>query len=240
MRFIAPLLPVLALGRAPHLAAQDSDPFVGTFVGTNIVGPVTVEITRSDSGYIVIDRSSAAPMRGLGQVGANGALTGQYVTRLLGFTRRHRFTLTPDGDNLRYRTTGQNTPLERYRLVADDPDSRFWFDAIAGRQVATFDRYSSSGSTSGGFQSEKRATLCTDGTFSYRASSSSSISGDGTSASSSSSDEGAGRWRIFSRSGSTFIELRWNDGNVTQHALTRRGNELFVDNDRYLRGEKVC
>ena len=240
MRSLAPLLPVLALGWATLLPAQQDDRFVGTFVGTNIVGPVTVEISRGDSGYVVIDRSSAAPMRGLGTLGGDGSLSGQYVTRVFGITRRHRFTLTPDGDGLRYRTTGQNTPLERYRLVADDPDSRFWFDAIAGRQVATFDRYSSSGSTSGGYQSEKRAMLCTDGSFQYRASSSSSISGEGISASSSSSDDGAGRWRIFSRAGSSFIELRWNDGNVTQHALSRRGDELYVDNERYLRGNKVC
>lgn len=240
MRLVAPLLPVLALGWAPLLPAQQDDRFVGTFVGTNIVGPVTVEISRNDSGYVVIDRSSAAPMRGIGTLNGDGALTGQYVTRVLGFTRRHRFTLTPDGNGLRYRTTGQNTPLERYQIVGDDAESRFWFDAIAGRQVATFDRYSSSGSTSGGFQSEKRATLCTDGSFQYRASSSSSISGDGISASSSSRDEGAGRWRIFSRAGTSFIELRWNDGNVTQHQLSRRGNELYVDNERYLRGDKVC
>lgn len=240
MRVVATLVPVLTLGWASLLPAQDADRYVGTYVGTNIVGPVTVEVTREGDKYIVYDKSSTPGMSGEATVGENGALTGQYVTRLFGMTRRHRFTLTPDGDGFRYRTTGQNTPLERYRLLDGTAESQAWFEIIGGRQVAAFDRYSSGGSTSGGYQSEKRATLCTDGTFAFRSSSSSSISGDGISASSSSSDAGEGRWRIYTQAGASVVELRWNSGEISQHRLERRGNEIYVDGERFLRGERVC
>ena len=231
---------MLALGWAAPALAQDPDRFVGTFVGTNIVGAVTVEVVREGDRYVVIDRSTTPGMRGEGTVNDEGALTGHYVAKLLGFTRRHRFTLTPEGDGFRYRTTGQNTPLERYRLLDGTPESEAWFEIIGGRQVAAFDRYSSGGSTYGGYQSEKRATLCSDGTFTFRSSSSSSISGDGISASSSSSDSGEGRWRIRSEFGSAIVELRWSNGETTQHRLERRGDEIFVDGERFVRGARVC
>lgn len=240
MRPFALLVVALLLGLAANLPAQDNASFVGTFVGTNIVGPVTVEISPTDSGLLVIDRSSGVPMRGLGRIADDGTLSGQYVTRLLGIVRRHRFSLTPDGGGLRYRTTGQNTLLQRYRIVDESAESRTWFETLVGRELASFDRYSSGGSTSGGYQSQRRARLCEDGQFQYRASSSTSISGDGISASGSSSDEGAGRWRLFSSAGNVLLELRWTDGRITQHVLSNRGSEIYIDSDRYLRGERVC
>lgn len=234
------LVAALLIGASANLAAQGEDRYVGTYVGTNIIGPVTVEVVQTDSGLVVTDRSSAVPMRGLGRLSDDGILSGQYVTRLLGIVRRHRFSLTPEGNGLRYRTTGQNTPLERYRIVDDAAESRAWFEALVGRELARFDRYSSGGSTAGGYQSQARATLCADGLFRYQSSSSTSISGDGISASGSSSDQGAGRWRIFSANGGVRLELRWTDGRITQHALTNRGSEVYVDGDRYLRGDRVC
>lgn len=233
-------LPLLAQGALAQNAPPPTDRWTGTYVGTNIVGPVTVEVRREGEGYVVVDRSSAAPMQGAATVDAEGVLRGEFVVKLLGFTRRHRFALTPDGDGLRYRTTGQDTPLERYQLLDGSEESRFWFDAIGGRQLAAFDRYSSGGSTSGGYSSEKRATLCSDGSFSYRAQSSTSISGDGISASSSSSDGGEGRWRLRTRGGVTTLEVRFTDGRIEQLTLSRRGDELFVDGERWLRGDRVC
>jgi hypothetical protein len=225
----------------PHPAgAQGTDPIVGTYVGTSFVGPVTIEITLEGDSYRVTDRSSSYLMSAAATRDDAGVLQGEYVAKLLGFTRRHKFALTPITGGFQYRTTGQNTPLERYSLLDGTAESQFWFDAIGGRQLASFDRYSSGGSTYGGYTREKRATLCTDGTFTYRAQSSTSISGDGISASSSSSDGGEGRWRLITRGGTTSIEVRFTDGRIEQLQLTRRGDEMFVDGEKYLRGDRVC
>jgi hypothetical protein len=224
------------------VAAQETttDRYAGTFVGNNIVGAVTVQVTRVGDGYLVQDLSSAPGMQGNGSVDEAGVLRGEFVVRLLGFTRSHRFALRPEGDGFRYRTTGQDTALQRFAIVDGSAESRFWFDALAGRQLAAFDRYSSGGSTYGGTTSEKRATLCRDGTFTYRARSQFSMSGDGLSASGSSSDGGEGRWRIFSQGGVTLIEVRFTDGRVEQLQLTRQGDQIFVAGERYLRGDVVC
>ena len=220
--------------------AQGTDSIVGTYVGTSFVGPVTIEITLAGDVYRVTDRSSSFLMSAPATRDDAGVLQGEYVAKLLGFTRRHRFALTPITGGFQYRTTGQNTPLERYSLLDGTAESQFWFDAIGGRQLASFDRYSSGGSTYGGYTREKRATLCADGTVTYRAQSSTSISGDGISASSSSSDGGEGRWRLITRGGTTFIEVRFTDGRIDQLQLTRRGDEMFVDGEKYLRGDRVC
>jgi hypothetical protein len=230
----------LTLALALSAGAQDTDPVTGTYVGTNFAGPVTIEITLEGDAYRVTDRSSSVLMSAPATRDEAGVLHGEYVAKLLGFTRRHKFALTPIAGGFQYRTTGQNVPLERYSLLDGTAESQFWFDAIGGRQLASFDRYSSGGSTYGGYTREKRATLCTDGTFTYRAQSSSSISGDGISASSSSSDGGEGRWRLITRGGATFIELRFTDGRIEQLQLARRGDEMFVDGEKYLRGDRVC
>lgn len=236
-------LPALALAQSEPARASTNvgaDTIAGTYVGTNIVGPVTLEITREGDAFRVTDKSSDAPMSATATLDGAGVLRGEYVAKLFGFTKRHKFALTPIAGGFQYQTTGQNTPLERYSLLDGTAESQFWFDAIGGRQLAAYDRSSSTGSIYAGYTSEKRATLCVDGSFSYRAKSQSSFTGDGISASSSSRDGGEGRWRLITRGAVTFLEVRFTDGRIDQLQLTRRGDEMFVNGEKYLRGDRVC
>ena len=250
MRETGVLATTLMLALAQAAGAQDTlstrlagepggarDPFVGTFVGQNVVGPVTVEIVRDGEGYVVVDRS-ATPMRGEARVADDGVLRGEYVAKIFGFTRRHKFELTPEAAGLRYKIPGATITIERYARTDDAPESRQWLEVIGGARLAYLDRYSSG--TSGGYTSESNIYLCSDGNFQFASSSSTSLSGDGISASSNSQDGGRGTWRIRTRMGRSGLELRFSDGRIKEYQLEYRENAVFLDGKRWLRGDNTA
>jgi hypothetical protein len=108
--------PVTRTGAAdPALPREGAskDVFLGQFTGKHWLGPVAVEVQKEGESYVVtMNPASDSPLRGIARLDGNGAIAGEFVTRLLGVESKDTFFLRPEGDGLRFRTRGINIIVE--------------------------------------------------------------------------------------------------------------------------------
>jgi hypothetical protein len=110
-------------------------------------------------------------------------------------------------------------------------DSKAWLAKLRGKLLTQM-------SSSTGFASKKVISLSADGAYTYNSDSLLSINvgeyGQAPSASASSGGRKAdgGKWRIVTRGGQTYLELRSAQGPVTHIQLSRQGNTTLLDGVR--------
>jgi hypothetical protein len=113
------------------------------------------------------------------------------------------------------------------------PLGREWSQGLAGRKLTRFDRYSSG--SSGGYTSEEELTLCSNGEYLYRKSSSMSVDVGGAYGSSAGRGGETGRWRVVTQGQVAGLELRATSGEVTLARLDFANNMVHVDGGQVYR-----
>jgi hypothetical protein len=119
------------------------------------------------------------------------------------------------------------------------PLGREWSQGLAGRKLSRFDRYSSG--TSGGYTSQEELTLCSNGEYLYRKSSSMSVDVGGAYGSSGGRGGETGRWRVVTQGQVAGLELRAQSGEVTLVRLDFQDDLVHIDGGKvYRTAADVC
>ncbi|MEW5930834.1 MAG: hypothetical protein AB1941_25515 [Gemmatimonadota bacterium] len=103
-----------ATERAAPRGDAGADALAGTYAGQHWLGPVNVQVRREGEVYqVVMNPESASPWRGTGRADAQGGISGEFVTRVLGSESRDTFYLRREGEGFRFRTRGINIVVQR-------------------------------------------------------------------------------------------------------------------------------
>jgi hypothetical protein len=110
--------------------------------------------------------------------------------------------------------------------------TRQWTQHLNDKKLVQFSGYNS-GYGSGGYSSEKKLYLASDGSYAFRSSSSVSVyvpGATGTSAGRSGQD---GRWRVIEQGGQALLELVATDGTKELIELSMDGSKTFLNGNRW-------
>lgn len=121
-----------------------------------------------------------------------------------------------------------------FRMI-ESPDTNFWKQEIAGKQLKYMRvrNNSDSGSGSSGMADTRIIKLFNDGTFSYYFSASNSYWGSGGSDTQRTRNEGVGTYRIYSIQGRSLLELT-SEGKTVEYELSKSPEKYtLLDGDRF-------
>lgn len=116
-------------------------------------------------------------------------------------------------------------PASGSPLADATPLAQRWLGKLRGKMVRQF-------WASQGMSSDKRHMLAADGTYSFRSSSMVSVDVSGASALSTGKDNSTGRWRIRDSGGQVFLEVTYNNGNVSRMPITENGQNWFLNGEK--------
>ena len=126
-------------------------------------------------------------------------------------------------------------PVAQADQASLSPQAMEWVQFLQGTRLQQLDRYSSdSGGIYMGGTSRRTMDVCSDGRFFYSDASSFGGGGGGVSAYGGGGDAQAGTWQVIEQGHLIGIELRWQDGSVSQHLLQYQ-NGLYIDGARTYR-----
>ena len=112
------------------------------------------------------------------------------------------------------------------------PLARQWTQHLSDKKLVQFSSYNS-GYGSGGYSSEKKLYLASDGSYAFRSSSSVSVYVPGASGSSAGRNGQDGRWRVVDQGGQPLLELIAKDGTTELIRLSMDGTKTFLNGNRW-------
>jgi len=118
------------------------------------------------------------------------------------------------------------------RLDDGTPLGQQWVQSLAGRKATRMSSYSSG--DAGGYSSRTDVHLCSTGEFAILDRSSVTVDVGGAFGNSFGSGTDRGRWRILTQGPLAGIELQYANGQVERYRLERRGNQTYVEGERWL------
>ncbi|MCB0600317.1 MAG: hypothetical protein KDC28_03785 [Saprospiraceae bacterium] len=114
-----------------------------------------------------------------------------------------------------------------------------WKSLLQGTRLTYMESYTSGssydGGIGGGYSSDARIDLCSQGYFKFASNSSVGVGGAGVSGYAGGNDNGAGTWTIEAPTGVPLLVLTFNGGEVQQYQLTSDGDKIFLNGRRYFR-----
>ncbi|MFN7934114.1 MAG: hypothetical protein U0R19_12360 [Bryobacteraceae bacterium] len=116
--------------------------------------------------------------------------------------------------------------------AAGTPLTQQWMQRLTDKKLVYMSSYNS-GYGSGGYSSEKKLYLASNGSYAFRSSGSVSVYVPGASGSSASRDGQEGRWRVVEQDGQAMLELLPNGGNGELIRLGREGTKTFLNGTRW-------
>jgi hypothetical protein len=134
-------------------------------------------------------------------------------------------------------TTESNTQIARpapaqARTAGATPLTRQWTQHLNDKKLVQFSGYNS-GYGSGGYSSEKKLYLASDGSYAFRSSSSVSVYVPGATGSSAGRSGQDGRWRVIEQGGQPLLELLASDGTKELIRLSMDGSKTFLNGNRW-------
>ncbi len=234
------LAAALVLIVAPSIAAAQQDPFVGTF--TN--GQITLQLTGGKGGYSGVARLQGQQFQITAQRSGN-TLNGSYSYQGQTFplsiaVQGEALIMYVDGQavELYRQSAGMAVPAQPSQLSGGatpqagqlSAQGQEWTAWLAGKRLTQMESYSSG--SSGGYSNKQVWDLCRDGRFFFSGESMVSVDVGGAFGAAGGPERGGGQWRIIEQGGLVGIELRWADGQVSQHALDYRNGQTYADGTR--------
>ncbi len=126
-----------------------------------------------------------------------------------------------------------------FRKVEKSDEVEEWKSFFSGVRLTYMDSYSSSsytGGASGGYSTEIKIDLCSEGYFNYGSDHDMTISGSGISGYGNSDQAGAGKWDIaIDRNGIPVLKLNFYNNEVYTYQLTYEDQKTYLNGDRYFR-----
>lgn len=115
-----------------------------------------------------------------------------------------------------------------------------WKTYLSGVRLTYMDSYSSSsytdGGVGGGYSTEIKIDLCTDGHFNYYNDSDMTVSGSGVSGYNDTNQQGAGNWKItFGSNGQPALVLNFHNSEVYSYNLSYEDQKTYLNGNRYFR-----
>jgi hypothetical protein len=127
-----------------------------------------------------------------------------------------------------------------FKKVDKSSELAEWKTFLSGVRLTYMDSYSSSsytdGGVGGGYSTEIKIDLCSEGYFNYNNDSDMTVSGSGVSGYSTSDDRGSGKWEIkVGANGQPALVLNFRNNEVYSYSLTYEDEKTFLNGNRYFR-----